>query len=257
MGSGATSDDGPTVALFVTCVADVVVPEVAEAVVAVLRAGGRSVSCPAGQTCCGQPAWNAGFAEDAARVARASLDALEADPADTIVVPAGSCATMIRISWPDLFARVGDAEAAARSRHLGARVREFCELVVDWELPTAREGPAAVVAYHRSCHMERELDVRRAPVDLLDRLPGCERVAWDDDDRCCGFGGTFATKLPELSVAMADEKLDSLPEGVTTIVGSDPSCLLHLEARAEARGTPVTVRHVAEVVVDALAERRG
>jgi L-lactate dehydrogenase complex protein LldE len=241
-----------SVALFVTCVADVIAPEVAVALVRVLRAGGCSVSCPAGQTCCGQPAWNAGFAEDAARVARTSLAALEADPAEEIVVPAGSCATMIRLYWPDLFTRVGDEPAAERARRVGDRVREFTELAVTLDLPPLGDVEPVVVAHHRSCHMERELHIREPPAELLDRVPGCDRAEWEADDRCCGFGGTFSVKLPEVSVAMADEKLDTLPDGVSEIVGADSSCLLHLKARAQARGVPVRVRHVAEILAGSI-----
>lgn len=246
-----------SVALFVTCVADVIAPQIAVAVVDVLRSGGCSVSCPAGQTCCGQPAWNAGFVEDAARVARTSLDALEADPAGHVVVPAGSCATMIRLYWPDLFEKAGDPAAAARARVVGDRVREFTEVAAHLDLDGLGPIEPSVVAYHRSCHMERELGVRDQPVDLLDAVPGCERVDWEADDRCCGFGGTFSVKLPEVSVAMADDKLDSLPTGVTEIAGADTSCLLQLKARADARGVPVRVRHVAEVLAESIGAGAG
>jgi L-lactate dehydrogenase complex protein LldE len=241
-----------SVALFVTCVADVVTPDVVVAAVRVLRAGGCAVSCPPGQTCCGQPAWNAGFVEEAARVARTSLAALDADRADHVVVPAGSCATMIRLYWPDLFERVGDQAAAEQARAVGARVREFTELTASLDLPELGAVEPHVVAYHRSCHMERELGIQDQPRELLDRVPACERLDWEADDRCCGFGGTFSVKLPEASVAMADEKLDTLPPGVTEVVGADMSCLLQLQSRAEARGVPVTVRHVAEILAEAL-----
>ena len=255
--NGSVGRSAGSVALFVTCVADLVAPEVAVATVAVLRAGGCSVSCPAGQTCCGQPAWNAGFVEDAARVARTSLDALETAPAEHIVVPAGSCATMIRLYWPDLFEKAGDPAAAARARTVGDRVREFTELAADLDLDGLGPIEPSVVAYHRSCHMERELGVCDQPVDLLDAVPGCERLDWAADDRCCGFGGTFSVKLPEVSVAMADDKLDSLPVGVTEIVGADTSCLLQLQARADARGVPVRVRHVAEILAESIRAGTG
>lgn len=244
----------PSVALFVTCVVDTVTPQVGVASVRVLRASGCPVSCPPGQTCCGQPAANAGFVDEAARVARTSLGALEADPADRIVVPAGSCATMIRLGWPDLFDRVGDADSAGRARRLAERVVELTELLVTLDLPPGSASGAGRVAYHRSCHMERELHVHEAPTELLERVGGCEIVDWSADDRCCGFGGTFSVTLPEVSVAMADDKLDTLPDGVTEVVGADPSCLLQLEGRARARGLPVRVRHVAEVLVGPTGE---
>lgn len=242
------------VALFVTCVGELVEPDVPAAAVRVLKAAGAVVNVPDGQTCCGQPAWNAGFAREAATVARTTLDALEAADVDAVVVPAGSCATMIRLYWPALFDTVGDTDAAQRSRRLSERVCELTEWVADHadRLPPL-SAPPCTVAYHRSCHMERELHLRDQPAELLGRVRGCDVVEWNADDRCCGFGGTFSVKLPEVSVAMADDKLDSLPDGVTEIIGADSSCLLQLRTRAEQRGLPVTTRHIAEVVAGALS----
>ncbi len=241
-----------TVDLFVTCVVDTVVPDVGVATVKVIRAAGHEVAVPRGQTCCGQPAWNAGFVDEAAAVASTTLAALDGGPDRTIVVPAGSCATMIRVYWPTLFELVGDARRAERAHAVGARTRELTELLATAETPiTVATGPP--VAYHHGCHMTRELHLKDAPLQVLDRA-GCEVAAWDGE-RCCGFGGTFSVKLPEASVMMADQKLDSLPDGVDTIVGADPTCLLQLGCRAEARGMAVTTRHIAEVLADALEAR--
>ncbi len=249
----------PTVALFVTCVVDLVRPDAGVATVALLRATGAEVSCPSGQTCCGQPAWNAGFAEQAATVARASLEALEADPAERIVVPAGSCATMIRRYWPQLFALAGREGEADRAEAVAARVVELSEHLAPFagdpvEPPAADDGAPTprTVAYHRSCHLERELHVHDQPVELL-TAAGVAPADWAGDDRCCGFGGTFSVRLPEVSVAMADEKLDGLPRGVTTVVSCDASCLLHLESRAHERGLTLRFRHLAEELADHLA----
>lgn len=254
-------------ALMITCVGDVLAPEVVEATVRVVRAAGCWVSCDLSQTCCGQPAWNAGFAEQAATVARPTLQALAAEldrGAEVIVVPAGSCATMIRLFWAELFEIVGDHEAAAQARRVAERTREVSELLgadpgllgdmaLDPGEQFGRDAHTIRVALHHSCHLLRELHVSRQPVDLLDAIDGVELVEWDGSDRCCGFGGTFSVKLPEASVAMADDKLRTLracqPD---MVVGCDTSCLLHLRTRAEALGTPVRVRHVAEVVSDAL-----
>ena len=250
-----------------TCVGDLIEPEVPAAAVAVLRRAGATVTVPAGQTCCGQPAWNAGFAAEAAAVARASLDALAAiEPGSAepdggsalpdVVVPAGSCATMIRLYWPTLFDTVGDAEAAGRARALSGRVYELTEWLAarGGELPPL-SMPACRVVYHRSCHMERELHVRDQPTELLARVEGCEVAEWEAADRCCGFGGTFSVKLPEASTAMADEKLDTLPSGVTEIIGADASCLLQLRTRAEQRGLPVTTRHIAALLDEAVLDQ--
>src|SRR3954451_24944150 len=192
------------VTLFVTCVVDVFEPDVGVATVRLLRATGCQVSCPSGQTCCGQPAWNSGFHEDAAAVARTSLDALDADGSDAVVVPAGSCATMVKVFWPELFELVGDHDAAARARAIGGRSHELTAFLAGRPLTLRSLGQR--VAYHHSCHMLRELHERDEPEQLLDAA-GCERVAWEADTRCCGFGGLFSFKLPEVSEAMADDKL--------------------------------------------------
>ncbi|HEX6418778.1 MAG TPA: (Fe-S)-binding protein [Acidimicrobiales bacterium] len=253
------------VSLLITCVVDVAAPDAGEAAVRLLRAAGCEVTCNLAQTCCGQPAWNAGFADDAARVARATLDALDADlaaGADAVVVPAGSCATMVRLFWPELFEVVGDHDAAARARRVGQRTRELSELLAERadHLPPLRLDPPVTVALHESCHMLRELRVVDQPRTLASRVEGCDVAAWHGSDRCCGFGGTFSVKLPEASVAMADEKLRALAAGAPgaeVLAGCDTSCLLHLRARAEAVGRPLRVRHLAEVLADALPAEPG
>jgi L-lactate dehydrogenase complex protein LldE len=255
-----SATDVRRVALFPTCVGDLVEPDVPVAAVRVLRGAGCEVDVPDGQTCCGQPAWNTGFTRDAARVARTTLSALEgalADGADAVVVPAGSCTTMVRLYWPQLFELADDADAAARARAVGEQTWELTELLD--ALPERRRPGGAVppeeVVYHRSCHMLRELQVADQPEALLTRVEGCTVQPWATAEHCCGFGGTFSVKLPEASVAMADEKLDTLPEGVTTIVGADASCLMQLRTRARSRGLPVRTEHVAQVLERAASVR--
>jgi L-lactate dehydrogenase complex protein LldE len=250
------------VGLFVTCIADVMAPDAAVAAVRVLRAAGHDVEFPADQTCCAQPAWNAGFAEDAAKVARTTLAAFEAaldGGCERIVGIAGSCSTMVRVFWPELFEVVGDHAAAERARAVGARVGEFSEFLAAEGVPDearhAVDAASPRVAYHHSCHMLRELRIKEQPEAVLDAV-GCERLPWAADDRCCGFGGTFSVKLPETATAMADDKLRSVHDaGAEVIVGSDTSCLLHMAARAEHEGRPVRTRHIAEVVAEAMERR--
>jgi L-lactate dehydrogenase complex protein LldE len=250
------------VSLLITCVVDVVAPDVGEASVRVLRAAGCEVTCNLDQTCCGQPAWNAGFADEAAAVARTTLAALEAEldgGADVVVVPAGSCATMVRKFWPELFEVVGDPDAAARARRVGEHTRELSELLAERadRLPPLRLHRSVRVALHESCHMLRELRIVDQPATLARRVGGCEVVPWAGSDRCCGFGGTFSVKLPEASVAMADEKLRALgadAPDAELLVGCDTSCLMHLQSRAGAEGRPLTVRHLAEVLAAGLPE---
>lgn len=240
---------------------DVFEPDVARATVRVLEAAGFDVDVPLGQTCCGQPAWNSGFARDAAKVAHTTLAALESaldDGADAVVVPAGSCATMVRLFWPELFHEMGDPDLTARARAVGARTFELSEFLADRDLPPLRLPAPQTVTWHHSCHLLRELHVRDQPLTLLDATEGCTRAAWADDERCCGFGGMFSVKLPETSVAMADQKLESLAStGADTVVGADSSCLLHLRTRAEATGQPIRTRHIAEVLADGLEPGAG
>jgi L-lactate dehydrogenase complex protein LldE len=246
------------VTLLITCVVDVIAPDVGEAAVRLLRAAGCDVSCDLSQTCCGQPAWNAGFADEAATVARPTLAALEAEldrGAEAVVVPAGSCATMVRLFWPELFELVGDHDAARRARQVGARTRELSELLAERsrELPALRLDSGRRVALHQSCHMLRELRIVDQPRELAGLVEGCDAVPWEGSDRCCGFGGTFSVKLPEASVAMADEKLRAVAAvAPDELVGCDTSCLMHLQTRAEALGSPLRVRHLAEVLAEAL-----
>jgi L-lactate dehydrogenase complex protein LldE len=243
------------VALAATCVVDVLAPEVALAAVRVLRAAGCDVHVASGQTCCGQPAWNSGFAPEAARVARQMLGAL-AEPGTPVVVLAGSCATMMRVYWPELFRLTGDDDARQRSIDLADRMYELSELLDELDLPQLRLEPGRAVAYHHSCHMMRELSLHDAPLRVLDRVANCARAEWHDAERCCGFGGTFSVKLPETAVAIADEKLDSLVEaGADEVLGCDTSCLAHLRGRSDARGLGLRFRHLVELVDEAVDGR--
>jgi L-lactate dehydrogenase complex protein LldE len=251
------------VSLLITCVVDVVAPEVGEAAVRLLRAGGCTVTCDLSQTCCGQPAWNAGFADEAATVARTTLNALETEldrGADVVVVPAGSCATMVRGRWPELFEIVGDLESAQRARRVGERTRELTELLAEraGSLPDLRLWNPKRVTVHQSCHLRRERHAVDQPAELLGRVEGCELVEWSGSDRCCGFGDTFGVELPEAPVAMTDEKLRAVGAvGAEVVVGCDTSCLLHMRTRSEAVGTPIEIRHVAQVLQEALPAGAG
>ncbi len=242
------------VGLFITCVADLFEPDVAVATVRVLRAAGHEVVVPSGQTCCGQPAWNSGFADDAAKVARTTLDALAAADVEAIVAPAGSCITMVRLFWPELFELAGDHVAAERARSLGTRLFELTEFLDRHGMPEL--APAAEdVAYHHSCHMLRELRLEDAPERAL-AAAGCTQVEWSAAQRCCGFGGLFSFKLPETSESMADDKLTTLVDtGCSSLVAADSSCLMHLRGRAEHEGVKVKMRHIAQVLAERVPDQ--
>jgi L-lactate dehydrogenase complex protein LldE len=235
------------IGLFPTCLGDAVHPQVARDAARVLRAAGVEAVPVTGATCCGQPAWNSGFAADARRVARRTLHAV-AD-LDAIVVPSGSCAAMMRLHWRRLFR--GDRDEALAGR-VGARVFELSQYLVE-EAGAERIGTPLhrAVTYHDSCHMLRELGVQEPPRRLLRAV--CDLRELPRADRCCGFGGTFSVRYPDVATAMADDKLASAQaSGADTVVSADSGCILHVEGRAARTGVPVRVVHLASILADAL-----
>lgn len=240
------------IALFPTCVVDVLRPDVGVATVRVLRRLGHEVVLPARATCCGQPAWNSGHAAAAAEVARTTLEALDEADVDLVVVPSGSCATMVRVFWQELFGLEGDAEDRAAVARVAAATRELSELLAD-PVPTITATDDTATVYHRSCHMLRELRITEEPESVLDAT-GADRRVPATTEQCCGFGGLFSVKLPEVSVAMADAVLDGITAtGASRVVGCDASCLLHLEGRSQRRELGLDFSHLAEVVDTATA----
>lgn len=239
-------------ALFVTCLADQVAPETGRAAVHLLEAAGCVVAFPAAQTCCGQPAYNSGYPGDARRVARHFIEVFE--PYEAVVAPSGSCAAMVKRHYPHLFE--GDKAWRERAEAVAGRTYELTQFLVDVLGRSdlgARAG--ARVTYHASCHLLRELGVSEPPRRLLEAA-GVEVVEMKDPERCCGFGGTFAVGHPEMSVPMADAKLDqAVATGAGTLVACDTGCLLHLATRAQHRGLDLELRHVADVVAAGLPDR--
>ncbi len=230
------------VSLFVTCLGDRFFADAAADAVRLLRSLDVDVDFPRDQTCCGQPAWNSGHVPQARQMAE-HTSAVFAD-ADYVVLPSGSCAAMLRHTYPRLL----DSPAVAE------RSYELAEFLVDvleiTELGRGLEDRR--LAYHHGCHALRELGVEEQPIRLLESAGACI-VPWEMDQECCGFGGLFSVKTPEVSVAMADRKLDTL-DGVETVVSADGGCLLQLEGRARRRGMPIRFRPLASVLWEA---RRG
>ena len=235
------------VSLFATCLGDSFFAEACADTVRLLRHLGAVVDFPAGQTCCGQPAFNAGHAAEARSMARHTLDVFES--AEYVVLPSGSCAGMVRRFYPDLLG-TSDGE---RARSLAGRTYELAQFLVQ-VLEVDRLGSGLSgrrVAYHHGCHALRELGVRAEPVGLLERA-GAEVVPWEADEECCGFGGLFAVKLPEVSAAMADRKLDTLAH-MDFVTSTDGGCLMQLRGRAGHRGLQLRFRHLASVLWEAVA----
>jgi L-lactate dehydrogenase complex protein LldE len=236
-----------TVQLFVTCLIDTLKPEIGEAVVRVLERAGVRVTFPQGQTCCGQPAFNAGMRREARKLAEGTITVLEADSAP-VVVPSGSCTAMIRHSYPELFA--DDPSWRARAEALAARTFELTEFLVDElgivDLGARYEG---TLTYHPSCHLLRGIGVDRQPRALLAHVEGAEIVALPHAEECCGFGGVFSVEHPELSAEMLTRKMDNISaSGATTVVTCDTGCLLHINGGLHRQGREPSVKHIAEIL---------
>jgi L-lactate dehydrogenase complex protein LldE len=238
----------PRVALFVTCLVDLVRPQVGFAAVKLLERAGCEVEVPAAQTCCGQPAWNAGADGPAADIARQVVDTFAGF--DYVVAPSGSCAGMLRKHYPEVLAN--DAAYAPRARELAEKTHELVSFLVRVRNMTRVDAACEVRAcYHDSCSSLREMKVKTEPRQLLGSVEGLELVELKDAAVCCGFGGLFSIKYPEISERMADDKIaDAESTGAQIIASGDLGCLLHLAGRIARQGKTMQVRHVAEILAD-------
>ncbi len=236
------------VQLFVTCLVTSFYPDVGKATVTLLERAGYRVEFPFDQTCCGQPAYNGGFSEEATAMARQTLDVLDAT-VGPIIVPSGSCAAMIIHHTPELM--VGDPECVARAGRVAARTRELTQFLVDdagAEIAGA-DCSDCVTAYHASCHGLRGLGVLEQPKRLLSDA-GVDRVPLDGEDECCGFGGLFSVKMPEVSTAMMDTKIKAIEaSGADVVVGIDVSCLMHIGGGLQRQRSHIKTKHIAEILV--------
>jgi L-lactate dehydrogenase complex protein LldE len=231
-----------TVYFFGTCVVDLFFPEAGLSAVRLLSREGLRVVFPRGQTCCGQPPYNCGYDEPAREVARAQLR-LFRQPWP-VVVPSGSCAAMMKHHYPELF-RGDPAEAEARD--FASRVWELTQFLSDvLAVRLTDRGEATRVTWHSSCHALREMGVAEEPRRLLAQLGNVELVPLQRETECCGFGGTFALRQPEISAAMADDKADAArATGAATLLSGDAGCLLRID-RSLGEKDPIRVRHVAD-----------
>ncbi len=217
-------------------------------VVRILRGLGVEVVYPEGQTCCGQPAFNSGFFDEARAVGRHFMDVFEGESWDYVVSPSGSCTAMVSRYYPFIYENLPDERDRAEA--LAPRVREFSDFLVNVlgvkDLGARHEGRAV---FHTGCHQRRELGILEEPLELLRNVEGLELSGWKNEELCCGFGGTFAVKMPDVSVAMADEKIKALDEsGADTLVSCDSSCLMHLKGRLDRTGHETRVLHLAQLL---------
>jgi len=240
---GRAGDRAVRVALFATCLVDLFRPTVGFAAAKLLQDAGCTVEVPT-QTCCGQPAYNGGARALAQDIARQTIVAVEGY--DYVVVPSGSCAGMIRRQYPLLLD--GDAWHA-RAVAVAQKTYELTAFLADvLKVERVAGRSAGSAAYHDSCSSLRELGIKAQPRVLLERA-GVELRELSAPDVCCGFGGAFCVKYPEISAAMADEKIADIEStGAATVVAADLGCLLHLAGRMKRQGKPIRARHVAELL---------
>lgn len=240
------------VQLFTTCLIETLRPEAGMAVVRVLESLGVDVHVPSAQTCCGQPAFNAGAWDAARTMGRYTLEVLSKSDLP-VVLPSGSCGDMIVHHYPELFE--SDARYGPLARDVAARTHEFSQFLVE-VLDVTLTPPEwqGRVAYHPSCHLTRGLKVTHEPRRLLAGVSGAEVVAIPGEAECCGFGGLFAIKMGEISSAMLERKMDAIEStGASTVVGCDVSCLLHIGGGLHRRGSSVETCHLAELLDPARA----
>lgn len=234
------------VSLFVTCLVDQLWPDVGTSAVEVLRRVGCTVDFDERQTCCGQPAFNSGYRDETRALAERFIRIFEEGGTDAIVCPSGSCTAMVK-HYEGLFDEEGWRE---RARAVAARTHELSSFLVN-QLGVDDVGArfAGRLTWHDACHGLRELGVYGEPRRLLGNVRGAELVDLPSSTTCCGFGGTFSVKYPEISVAMLDQKVDAIERaGVDAVVSADTSCLMQLGGRLSRRGSAVRVMHLAEVL---------
>jgi L-lactate dehydrogenase complex protein LldE len=234
------------VSLFVTCLADVMYPQVGESVVRLLSRYGCEVDFPQMQICCGQPAFNSGYQDEAREVARGMIRAFE--HSDYMVSPSGSCTGMIHHYYPYLFEN--EPLWKAKAEALVEKTYEFSQFLVK-VLGVSDMGAIfeEKVTYHPSCHAMRLLGVKEEPMQLLENVKGVEFVELSHKEDCCGFGGTFAVKMADMSEAMVCEKAKHVVEtGATVLVGTDMGCLMNIDGRLNKEGKPIRVMHLAELL---------
>jgi L-lactate dehydrogenase complex protein LldE len=234
------------VGLFVTCLVDLFRPTVGFAAVKLLEDAGCSVEVPAAQTCCGQPAYNSGDRKDTRAIARQVIATFEGY--DYVVAPSGSCAGMIAHHYSELFA--DEPAWAQRAHHLAARTHELVSFLTDvCGVERVAAAHAGTVTYHDSCSGLRELDVHDQPRRLLGSVEGLHLREQQEANVCCGFGGTFCIKYPDISNKMAETKAANIvATGAETLLAGDMGCLMNMAGKLQRDGARIRVRHVAEVL---------
>jgi L-lactate dehydrogenase complex protein LldE len=235
------------VALFVTCLVDQLYPNIGTSVVKVLRRVGCEVLFDDRQTCCGQPAYNTGYRKEARKFAERFIEIFEDSDAEAIVSPSGSCVSMVK-HFHELFP--DSPEWRSRADAIADETHEFTSFLVNvLKIDDVGASFSGRVTWHDACHGLRELGLKDEPRKLLKNVRNAHYVELKDSEACCGFGGTFSVKYPEISVAIADKKVQNIQEsGVDAVVACDASCLMQIGGRLSRLGSGVRTLHIAEIL---------
>ena len=236
--------------LFATCLIDTFYPETGEAVLKLLKHFGVDVVFRKEQTCCGKPPNSGGHAKQARKAAEHFISVFKGS--DPVIIPSGSCASMVKNHYPEMFH--DNLRMLQAARDLASRTFELTQFLVN-VLKAHEQGfvGSRKITYHASCQLTRELGVREEPLALIRSIEGAEFCPMPSADRCCGFGGVFMAKLPEVSMALADEKLDTILEsGADTVTGCDHGCLMNISDAVKRRGANIDVKHIAVILAEGL-----
>lgn len=241
-------DTSPRVGLFATCLVDLMRPAVGFASVKLLEDAGCVVEVPMAQTCCGQPAFNSGDTEDSQDIARQVITTFETF--DYVIVPSGSCGGMIKCHYPELFE--DDPDWASRAKAMADKTYELISFLSDiLNVSPNMAQFDGTVTYHDSCSGLRELEIKDQPRKLLNNVSGLTLVEGKEAETCCGFGGLFCVKYPDISEKMVDAKVDDIvASGADTVVAGDLGCLMNISGRMQRRGIDIKARHTAEILAD-------
>ena len=235
-----------TITLFIQCLVDTMYPEVGQAMVRLFEKLGISVEIPLDQTCCGQPAFNSGYRKEAKIAAKRFITIFET--AEVIVCPSGSCVDMVKHQYPGLF--TDGSHWQERAKTVSAKIFELTEYLVDViEVEDVGARFQGKVTYHDSCHLLRNLGVADQPRRLIANVRDTQLVEMKNSEKCCGFGGTFSVKYPDISTAILEEKVDNIVAAeVDAVVGCDISCLMNIQGMLSRRKSHIKIMHIAELL---------
>ena len=235
------------VSLFITCLVDQICPNVGISMVKVLRRAGCEVVFDDRQTCCGQPAFNTGYRKEARKFAQRFIEIFESSDADAFVSPSGSCTAMVK-HFHQLFP--DDKDWRVRAENIAAKTHEFCGFLVNvLKIDDVGAVSADRITWHDACHGLRDLGLREEPRKLLKNVRGIEFVELSGADVCCGFGGTFSVKFPEISAGILDNKIEAIEKSdVDVLVSGDSSCLMQIAGRLSRIGSKIKTAHIAEIL---------